>query len=248
MARYQVILAYDGAGFSGFQKQVEARTVQSEIEEALRLIGWTGDSILAAGRTDTGVHALGQVIAFNLDWHHSCEDLLRALNANLPPEVAAQEVQIAQADFHPRYDARSRWYRYYLFCHTVRNPIRERFAWRVWPEVLVERLKTAAAFLTGMHDFQAFGTPLHSGGSTVRTIYQAQWTVETGASGKEWLVFEIGGDAFLYHMVRRLVFLQVEIGQGRQEPEKVAHCLEGKSEVRGLAPAHGLFLSEVRYR
>jgi tRNA pseudouridine38-40 synthase len=248
MARYQVTLAYDGAGFSGFQKQAEARTVQAEVEAALRLLSWTGESILAAGRTDAGVHASGQVIAFDLDWQHSPEELLRALNANLPGDVAVQEVRVVHPHFHPRYDAYSRWYRYYLFCHPVRHPIRERYAWRVWPDVSLERLKTAAAFLTGRHDFQSFGSPPRPGGSTIRTVFQAQWKVERGAGGMEWLVFEIGGEAFLYHMVRRLVYLQVEVGQGRKEPEKIADCLEGTREVKGLAPAHGLFLAEVRYQ
>jgi tRNA pseudouridine38-40 synthase len=248
MARYQVTLAYDGAGFSGFQKQAEARTVQAEIETALRLVGWRGGSILAAGRTDTGVHASGQVIAFDLDWQHSSEELLRALNANLPLDAAAQQVRVVHDEFHPRYDAHSRWYRYCLFCHPVRNPLRERYAWRVWPEVSIERLNAAAAELEGNHDFQAFGTPPRPGGTTIRTVYQARWLAERGESGLDWLEFEIGGDAFLYHMVRRLVFIQVEIGQGRRKPEYIAHCLEGRSEVRGLAPAHGLFLAGVRYQ
>jgi tRNA pseudouridine38-40 synthase len=247
MARYQVRLAYDGSRFSGFQKQTGGRTVQAEVEAALRRISWTGDSILAAGRTDTGVHALGQVIAFDLDWQHSSEKLLRALNANLPEDVAAQEAKMADPLFHPRFEARSRWYRYDLFCHPIRHPIRERYAWRVWPGVSRERLYRAAGFLVGKHDFQAFGTPPHTGGSTVREVFEARWLVERGAGGMESLVFEIGADAFLYHMVRRMVALQVEIGQGRQEPELAARCLEGKSEVKGLAPAHGLFLAEVRY-
>jgi tRNA pseudouridine38-40 synthase len=248
MARYQVTLAYDGAGFSGFQKQAETRTVQAEVEAGLRRLSWSGQSILAAGRTDTGVHATGQVIAFDLDWQHSADELLRALNSNLPEDVAAQEVRVANPLFHPRYDARSRWYRYHLFCHPNRHPVRERYAWRVWPEVSRERLHKAAAYLPGTHDFRAFGSPPRPGGTTVRTVFQSRWLVDRGIGGLDGLVFEIAADSFLYHMVRRLAALQIEVGQGRQEPEAVAHFLEGnRDEVQGLAPAHGLFLSEVRY-
>lgn len=114
--RYQVILAYDGTGFKGFQKQARTRTVQLVVEEALRKIGWQGKSVLGAGRTDTGVHALGQVVAFDLDWSHGTQDLLNALNANLPPDVSARDVRVVAPDFHPRFDASSRSYRYNLFC------------------------------------------------------------------------------------------------------------------------------------
>ncbi len=129
MARYQVILAYDGADFFGFQRQADGcgqRTVQGVVEQALRRIGWQGRAILFAGRTDVGVHASGQVIAFDLDWLHSTDALLAALNANLPADVAAQAAQLAADDFHPRYDARARCYRYRLFCQPRRDPLRER--------------------------------------------------------------------------------------------------------------------------
>ena len=111
MARYQIILAYDGTGFSGFQRQAQgkkSRTVQAAVETASRQIGWQGSSIQAAGRTDAGVHAAGQVIAFDLNWTHGEQALLAALNANLPPDVAAQAAYECRADFHPRYAALTR--------------------------------------------------------------------------------------------------------------------------------------------
>ena len=147
MARYQVILAYDGTEFVGFQRQAQgkkSRTVQAAIETALRQIGWQGRAILAAGRTDTGVHAAGQVVAFDLDWSHGEQALLAALNANLPPDVAAQAAFERRADFHPRYDALSRSYRYSIFCRPLRDPLRERYAWRVWPAPELERLQASA--------------------------------------------------------------------------------------------------------
>src|ERR1051325_6628960 len=135
MARYQLTLAYDGTNFFGSQRQASKRTVQGELESALRKLGWTGRSVLMAGRTDTGVHATGQVASCDLDWSHADEELLRALNATLPGDLAVQKVCTVNADFHPRFDATSRCYRYRLFCRAVRDPIRERFGWRILSEM-----------------------------------------------------------------------------------------------------------------
>ena len=132
MARYKLTLAYDGSGFVGSQRQAaKSRTVQGELEKALRKVGWTGRSVLIAGRTDTGVHATGQVASVDLDWSHTDENLLRALNSTLPQDMAVRSVEIVDAKFHPRFDATSRCYRYKVFCQPLRDPIRERFAWRV---------------------------------------------------------------------------------------------------------------------
>jgi tRNA pseudouridine38-40 synthase len=245
MARYQVILAYDGTRFLGFQRQSEARTVQAEIEKALRQLKWDGGSVLAAGRTDTGVHACGQVISFDLDWHHPTDELLRALNAYLPEDVAAREVIQAAGDFHPRYNATSRKYLYRIYCQPTRHPLLDRYAWRVWPAAEFEPLRSAASYLPGTHDFAAFGTPPRSGGSTIRTIYQAFWSLH-----EPYLEFVVTADAFLYHMVRRLVSLQVEIGQGRLPPESVLKYVlrQETTPLQGLAPPQGLSLVEVSYK
>lgn len=249
MARYQVILAYDGAGFAGSQRQAKRRTVQGELENALRKVGWNGRSALLAGRTDTGVHATGQVASFDLDWPHADSDLLRALNANLPADLAAQDVRIAPQAFHPRFDALSRRYGYRLFCQPVRHPLRERYAWRVWPEVDGDALQAVAALFPGRRDFAAYGYPPRAASSTVRTVMQSVWR----RLEDEWQ-FEVQADAFLYRMVRRLVFVQVAVAQGKISVEAVARSLAGQAEVversalpAGLAPAHGLTLLEVHY-
>ncbi|MBN2550596.1 MAG: tRNA pseudouridine(38-40) synthase TruA [Anaerolineales bacterium] len=245
MARYQVILAYDGTDFKGFQRQAGgARTVQGVVEAALCQLGWQGVSILAAGRTDTGVHASGQVIAFDLEWRHSDAALLAAINANLPQDVAARTVHLVQPGFHPRYDALARCYRYRLFCQANRDPIRERYAWRVWPAVDLPRLEQSVKLLTGTYDFAAFGAPPRAGGTTMRSVFQAGWVQEDDD-----LIFDVLANAFLYHMVRRLVGLQVAIGQGRIEPQAVLESLRSDRPgvVKELAPAHGLTLVEVMY-
>jgi tRNA pseudouridine38-40 synthase len=243
MARYQTILAYDGTHFLGLQRSGSLRTVQGEVEAALRRLGWQGQTILYAGRTDTGVHASGQVIAFDLEWSHTCGELLRALNANLPEDIAVKALQEAAADFHPRYHATRRCYQYRIFCQPQRDPLKERYAWRVWPAVDEQRLHEAARLLLGIHDFAAFGTPPRTGGSTVRMIYDAVWKLEP-----QGLLFEVAANAFLYHMVRRLVFLQVQVGQNRLDLKQLALAVEtAQPQTPGLAPPHGLVLVEVNY-
>lgn len=242
MARYKVILTYDGTHFQGYQRQGLVRTVQAEMETALRGLGWQGKTVLSSGRTDSGVHAAGQVVAFDLDWQHSEEELARAINAHLPADAAVREARLAADDFHPRFDAVERRYQYRLIYAPYREPLRERYAWRIWPTLDVDQLQTAAGLLQGSHDFAAFGTPPVAGGSTVRYIYAADWTAE----GDE-LRFTIRGNAFLYHMVRRLVFVQVQVGQNRLSLEEFQASLRTAHPLPpGLAPAQGLTLMEVR--
>jgi tRNA pseudouridine38-40 synthase len=243
MARYQLTLAYDGAKFTGSQRQAKSRTVQGELEKALHKLGWSERSIIMAGRTDTGVHATGQVVAFDLDWAHKPEQLQNALNAGLPFDLVVRDLREAPADFHPRFDAASRRYVYRLFCDSIRHPLSERFAWRVWPEVDGEILAKTSKLLLGMHDFSAFGSPTTPKGSTVRTIMKSAWKMLDG----EWQ-FEVQADAFLYRMVRRMVFVQVVTAQGKCSLEEVQNALSKQTKLpAGLAPAHGLTLVEVTY-
>ncbi|MCW5876624.1 MAG: tRNA pseudouridine(38-40) synthase TruA [Anaerolineales bacterium] len=243
-ARYKVVLAYDGSAFRGMQRQKNGRSVQAEVETALRPLGWGGSSLLAAGRTDAGVHASGQVVAFDLAWRHGPQALQRALNAGLPADVAAVGVGVAAADFHPRYDARSRRYEYRLYCQAQRDPLRERYAWRVWPAPGLRRLQAAARPLRGEHDFAAFGSPPKPGGSTVRRVLVASWR----KTAEDEFVFSVSANGFLQRMVRRMVGLQVHIAQGGAEPELVAEMLSGKhGKVRQLAPPQGLTLVAVQY-
>jgi tRNA pseudouridine38-40 synthase len=250
MARYQLTLAYDGMDFLGSQRQANRRTAQGELEKALLKLGWTGRSVLMAGRTDTGVHATGQVTTCDLNWSHSDGELVRALNALLPADMAVQKVCMVNSDFHPRFDATSRSYLYRVFCQPVRDPIRERFAWRIASEINSELLAETARLFLGTHDFAAFGSPTTPKGTTVRNVMNASWTQ---AEKDEWH-FEVRADAFLYRMVRRLVFVQVAVAQGKVSAEAVAYALARplpagtRSEIpAGLAPAHGLTLVEVTY-
>lgn len=249
MARYQVILTYDGSQYQGYQRQRRAKTVQGEVESALYKLGWYGQSILAAGRTDTGVHAIGQVVAFDLDWKHPARDLQAALNSLLPPAIAVRSVEEVEDTFHPRYDATSRKYRFHIFCQPTRFPLREQFAWRVWPVIDLGKMSQAAESLIGRHDFAAFGSPTRPGGSTWRTVFQASWQTVPGLWEMPDVVFEICADAFLYRMVRRLVYVLVAIGHGKMEPSEIASNLETPPAalLQGLAPPNGLVLVSVSY-
>jgi tRNA pseudouridine38-40 synthase len=246
MARYQAILAYDGSGFQGSQRQANRRTVQGEFEKALTRLKWGGCSVLLAGRTDTGVHASGQVAAFDLDWAHPVEALHNALNANLPLDLAVRSLTLAPEDFHPRFDATSRKYCYRLFCDNVRDPLREKFLWRVKPQLDGDALVRNANVFLGTHDFAAFGSPTTPAprGTTARTVTESGWRHKPDG---EWQ-YEVRADAFLYRMVRRLVFAQVSAAQGKSSFEDLQRALSKQEKLRaGIAPAQGLTLVEVTY-
>lgn len=243
MVRYQVNLAYDGTNFLGSQRQGKGRTVLAEIEKALKLLNWQGQNVLLAGRTDSGVHASGQVIAFDLEWKHGVEALGRALNAKLPADISVWQVKEANPDFHPRFDAVSRTYRYQVYCRETRDPLKERFAWRVYPPVDLGVLQEAAKCFPGRHDFSAFGAPMKPGGNTVRSVYRAEWIQDGGS-----LWFEIQANAFLYHMVRRTVYLNVAVGQKRLSIADLADAVgQARRLLPGIAPPQGLVLEKIEY-
>lgn len=218
--------------------------MQSVVETALRKLNWSGKSVLFAGRTDAGVHASGQVVAFDLEWNHPSENLVKAINALLPDDAAVRAIKLSSPDFHPRYNALSRTYRYQIFCHPVRDPLRERYAWRVWPAPEFDRLQSSASAFLGIHDFAAFGRPTNPGGSTIRALTQASW--QRYGDG---LTFEVIANAFLYHMVRRLVYVQIAVGQGKLASDEIHRCLQSPQEppIQGLAPPQGLTLIRVEY-
>lgn len=245
MELYQVTLAYDGTDFKGYQRQTDARTVQGELEQALSKLGWKEHAILSAGRTDTGVHAEGQVIAFRLDWQHTSGELHRALNDLLPADISAMSVQSAQEDFHPRFDAIQRRYRYQIYFSRVVDPLRDRYFWRVWPKPKRELLEKAGRLFIGTHDLKRFGKPPDEKTPTVRTIHSIQWEwLDEGES----VFFNIKAKAFLYHMVRRIVHVLIRVGQDRISMQDLEESINNKIDLpAGIAPANGLFLERIIY-
>ncbi len=243
VAHYKLILAYDGTVYAGMQRQLVQESIQSQVETALRKVGWSGRSIMAAGRTDAGVHADGQVITFYMDWKHGDATLLRAINAFLPADIAGRSLVQVTDEFHPRYDAISREYRYDIYCQAVRHPIKDRYAWRRWPEPDMALMNEAAALFVGEHDFAAFGKPHKPGGATIRRVQSAFWQFQEGG-----MSFSIEANAFLYHMVRRIVYVLVAVGSKSIDIQVIEQGLaQGTTEIVRLAPAQGLSLVQVKY-
>ncbi|MCY3867817.1 MAG: tRNA pseudouridine(38-40) synthase TruA [Chloroflexi bacterium] len=250
MRRYAAILAYDGTAYQGFQRQPEPTpTIQAVVEKAISRVTAQPTRIVAAGRTDTGVHASGQVIAFDVEWKHGNDELLRAINSQLGADIALREIW-RQERFHPRFDALWRQYAYRIATPATRHPLLTRHVWQLIGESLdLERMNAAAAICLGEHDFAAFGrSPQEGSANTMRQIYLSRWETESGVFGKT-LRYRIRGTAFLYHMVRRLVGVMAQVGQGLISPGEFEAILRSRDIARAklLAPAKGLILEAVGY-
>ena len=241
--RIKAIIGYDGVGYGGFQRQANAPTVQAEIEDVLAQLTRVPTRILAAGRTDAGVHAEGQVIAFDTDWRHPVIELQRGMNALLSEQVVVFELDEVDPGFHPRYDATSRHYQYAIYRAAVRHPFYSRYSLHVEQDLDVEAMSRAARCLFGCHDFLAFGSP-PQGDNTVRDVIRADWSFE-----EPWLRFDIEANAFLYRMVRMLVGTLLRVGSGALTPESFGEILETRSRERAgpAVVAEGLCLKSVAY-
>jgi tRNA pseudouridine38-40 synthase len=251
--RYRAILAYDGTNYRGFQRLAgDEPNIQSTVEAAIARVSEQQVTVIGAGRTDAGVHATGQVIAFDLAWRHEDDDLLRAINATLPDDIAVQKLDRAALSFHPRYDASSRTYQYFVYEAQIRQPMMARMAWWVHPPIHqrldVDKMNWAAAKLLGSHDFASFGTP-PQGENTRRNVFRSEWEIEVPTQGTRLISYCIEANAFLYHMVRTIVGSLVEIGLGRMTIAEFIDAFQAKDRGRigWLAPPHGLTLVEVKY-
>jgi len=245
VTRYRATLAYDGTGYHGFQRQAAEHepTVQGEVERALTRLGQPNITVTGSGRTDAGVHATGQVIAFNAEWRHGLDDLQRALNATLPADIAMLDLQEAAADFHPRYDAVSREYVYTIYDAPVRHPLERLYALHVAGPLDVMSMNAAAATLVGEHDFAAFGSPT-TGEVTVRRMWRAQVSAVPPL-----IRVELEANGFLYRMVRSIVGTLLAVGRGGMTLDEFRGVLESRDRSRAEAgaPAHGLCLTHVSY-
>ena len=250
MKRYAAILAYDGTDYQGFQRQpAPTPTIQAAVEAAVATVTRCACAVIGAGRTDTGVHAQGQVIAFDVEWKHSEAELLSAINANLPLDIALQRLW-RQDDFHPRYDARWRQYAYRIATVTARNPLLNRGAWQlIGARLNLDAMREAAAICLGEHDFAAFGTPPQRGSrNTVRHVFHSRWEKKPEYYGAIY-TYRIRGTAFLYHMVRRLVGAMAQVGRGKLSLTGFDAILRSCDIERAkvLAPPQGLVLEAVGY-
>ena len=247
MRRFRLVLEYDGTDFSGWQIQPSGRSVQGVVEEALREITGESRRVSPAGRTDAGVHAVGQVAHFDSETHLEVPALGRALNAVLPRDVAVLDLGVAPGDFHARHMAVAKLYTYRILNRASPSPVRGRFSWHLRSPLDVAAMAEAAASVVGTHDFSAFrGAP---GGhdedvSPRRTLHR----LEVVARADE-VRIEAEGRSFLRHMVRNLAGTLVEVGQGRRPVSDMAKVLESRDRANAAAtaPAHGLCLERVTY-
>ena len=237
--RVKLTLEYDGTGFRGWAAQPGLRTVEGEVRAALARVypAWAG--LAVAGRTDAGVHALGQVASFETDGGPPVERVAEALNAVLAADVAVVEAKEAAVDFHARHSARARSYRYRIFRRRTPSPFEARRSWWYPRQIDPAALDAGAALLVGEHDFRAF-TPTETQHEIFsRNVLEARWVERADA-----LEFEIAADSFLRHMVRTIVGTMLELA-----PERLAGLLEGgaRADAGTTAPPWGLYLEHVQY-
>jgi tRNA pseudouridine38-40 synthase len=243
--RLLLTVHYDGADFHGWQLQPDRRTVQGTLEDAVSRLADRPCSVLGSGRTDTGVHALGQVAAVDLPAKWTPEELHRALNATLPSDVWVESARVVSADFHPRYDAVARTYVYDVGTHaSAASPFHRRWCWPLAEELEGDLLEAGARVLPGRHSFAAFSKAGQPERGEECTVAAAAWS--------EWQLgwrFTVTADRYLHHMVRYLVGTMVDVARGRRPVSEVAGLLRKEPELvtSPPAPPQGLFLSRVEY-
>jgi tRNA pseudouridine38-40 synthase len=237
-------VSYDGTDYVGSQLQPNGRTVQGELERAAAALFGAPTRVEMAGRTDSGVHAIGQVAAWDADSRLDVVTAGRALNAHLPADVAVRELREVPEGFDPRRWARRRWYRYTIWNSAVRSPLNRRTAWHVQGILDVPAMQKAAGTLPGRQDFLACSGSLEAGRTPVRTVFNAGWQREGDA-----LLFDITADAFLPQMVRRLTGALVRVGRGSLKIDEFARLLTAAEpgSLGPTAPPHGLCLQRVEY-
>lgn len=251
----KLTLAYDGSRFVGWQRQADGESIQGVLERALDVLNGEPVTLHGAGRTDAGVHAFGQVASVAVSVPHDVETIVRALNAHLPRDIRVLAVDDVPVDFHARFSARGKMYRYLVRNAPLLSPFERGYVWHITERLHLDRMQRAAMLLCGTHDFAVFQSSGSRPGSTTRTITRSEVVVARAARSFDppapgvLLSYEVEGDGFLRHMVRAIVGTLVEIGQGRREPADMAELLAAGTRAQAgiTAPAHGLYLVRVDY-
>ena len=271
MPSFKIVVAYDGTDYVGWQRQANGVSIQALIEDALRAIDGRAVAVAGAGRTDSGVHALGQVAAFTIERALSPDAVVRALNAHLPDAIRIMSADEVPPSFHPRFDAIAKTYRYRIWNGEVVSPFERRYAWHVTGALDVDAMSSAARLVEGEHDFAAFQASGSDVITTVREVVESRVLriADCGFQGihnpaihnpaihnpairnpqSAILAYEVTGPGFLRHMVRTIVGTLVEVGRGRQPVEWMAAVLASRDRAAAgpTAPAAGLFLIRVDY-
>lgn len=244
MRTLKLTIAYDGTAFAGWQMQANQRTVQGALEDALLPIEGTRVVVHAAGRTDAGVHAAGQVISLSLASPIPCDALVRALNVRLDQDVRVMHAEDAPERFNARFDARTKTYHYAIYQAPVVPPPLRHFVWHIPQALDVTAMNEAAAALVGEHDFAAFQA---AGGDVVTTRREILASHVVSRDGQ--IVYEVTGTGFLRHMVRNITGTLVDIGRGRRPVEDMIRVLRSvdRAHASATAPPQGLTLARVDY-
>ncbi|MCM1503318.1 MAG: tRNA pseudouridine(38-40) synthase TruA [Bacteroidales bacterium] len=256
--RYTIKLSFDGSGFSGWQKQNNAVSVQGELSRALTVLLGAPADVTGAGRTDAGVNAINYIAHFDAPGHlaENAAHICYKLNAILPKGIVIHEILPAPDDFHARFTATSREYHYFI--HRVKDPFSERFSYLCRYPLDMEKMNQAAAYLLGQHDFSCFEKAGSDNATSICTVFEARWECYTpdhcrimGAPCREgdYIVFRIRANRFLRNMVRAIVGTLVDVGRGRRDPSWVKELIEGgtRSDAGESVPGKALFLTRVTY-
>lgn len=257
MKNYKLTIEYDGSGYHGYQRQVGQITIQEVLERALGKLFKTQIKTNGSGRTDTGVHALGQVVNFTSSTYVPLEKLKFALNNLLPDDIKVLNAQAVELDFHARYSAQSKHYKYRILNTEQHSPFVNKYMWQLSNKLDLNAMQAATELIKGEQDFSSFRSTGSIQGSAVRNIYQADWSLRPFSGALYGLEnnncriyeFDIHGNGFLYHMVRNLVAAFVQVGIGRISVAEFEQILINRKRTSKsvIAPAQGLYLYKVEY-
>jgi len=242
----RLTVQYDGTGFSGYELQPKVRTVRGELEKALFKLYKKKFKLISASRTDAGVHALCQTVNFKAPSNIPAENLPRAINTKLPKDIRVIGAWVVGAKFNSRFDVKNKTYEYSIFNEEFMPPLIRNFAWNIRSKLNIAKMKKAARYLIGKHDFTSFCAVGGDDKDFVRKIMK----IEIARGDKTNIVsIKVIGDGFLYKMVRIIVGTLVEVGKGKKKPESLKAILEEKDrKLAGLtAPPHGLCLTKIIY-
>lgn len=242
--RYLITVEYDGTRYSGWQRQSNADSVQAELEKALAIATQERIVLIGSGRTDSGVHALGQAAHFDTTCATPPQKLAYSVNTMLPKDIQIQDIKEVPEDFHAQYGAKRKTYQYRIYLSNIHRPLKEGYAARVVPPLDYEKMVRATRDLVGKHDFEGFSSVHRTVKTTVRTVYRAEWF----RNGDD-LVFEIEGNGFLYNMVRIIVGTLIYVGIGKRDEDVIQKMLLIKDRTLGgkTFPPEGLYLKSVEY-
>jgi len=247
MPKYKALISYDGSSFSGWQSQINSLSVQDLIEKALATILRVPMEIIGSGRTDAGVHALGQVGHFITEKEIETEKVLYSLNSLLPKEIRILDISEAPEDFHARYSATGKIYHYHLHLDPIMDPFKRKYALHLQHKLDIAELKAAASLFVGTHDFSSFANQQSQGSASldaVRTLHRLDVIEQPGG-----IRLEFEGTGFLYKMVRNIVGTLLEVGGGKRLSHEIPYILSAKDRKKAgrAAEPHGLFLVKVFY-